>query len=108
MFAEMPTEHRILAFNKNELFEALKDYCANTRRPLRADAANGLILHQDSEVKITLNLPGNEPTINFTENEVGAALVMLCIKKRIPIAKRAVKSLEVANETLSLHLKIGP
>lgn len=46
--------------------------------------------------------------MKFAENEVGAALVMFCIRKQIPIAKRATKSLEITGETVSLHLKIGP
>jgi hypothetical protein len=104
----MPTESRTLGFNKNEWFEALRDFCASTGRRLPADAVNGMILKQDSEVRIVLNPSGDESAITFTESEVGAALVMFCIKKRIPIAKRAVKSLEVADETLSLHLKMGP
>jgi hypothetical protein len=46
--------------------------------------------------------------MKFAENEVGAALVMFCIKKLIPIAKRANKSIEITGETLSLHLNLGP
>ena len=103
----MPTETRVLCFNKIELFEALRDYCSHTGRRLPPDAAERLVLTQDSEVRVTLNSPGEESAIKFTENEVGAALVMFCIRKRIPIAKRATKSLEITGETISLHLKIG-
>jgi len=44
----MPTESRTLGFNKNEWFEALRDFCASTGRQLPADAVNGMILKQDS------------------------------------------------------------
>ena len=103
----MPTESRILGFNKTELFEALRDYCSQTGR-LLPDDVNGVVLTQNSEVSIALNSPGDESSINFTENEIGAALVMFCIKKGIPIARRAIKSLEVVHETLSLRLRMGP
>jgi len=104
----MPTEIRILGFTKNEVFEALRDFCSNTGRRLPAGGADGLELTQDTEIRITLNSPGSESAMNFTENEVGAALVMFCIRKRIPIARRATKSLELADQTLSLHLRMGP
>jgi hypothetical protein len=104
----MPTESRILGFSKTELFEALRDYCSHSGRRLPADGADRLILNQDTEVRVKLNSLETESAINFTDSEVGAALVMFCIKKRIPIAKRATKSLEVADGTLSLHLKMGP
>jgi len=104
----MPTEARTLGFSKNELFEALRDYCATTGRRLPAEAAERLVVTQDTEIRVALNSPGDESAINFTENEVGAALVMFCIRKRIPIAKRATKSLEIVDQTLSLHLRMGP
>jgi hypothetical protein len=103
----MPTETRVLGFSKNEVFEALRDYYIRTGRRLPPDGADRLTLKQDTGVQIALSSPGDELATNFTENEVGAALVMFCIRKRIPIAKRAVKSLEVAGQILSLHLKIG-
>jgi hypothetical protein len=103
----MPTETRVLGFNKNELFEALRDYYISTGRRLPPDSADRLTLKQYGEVQIALESPGDGLATNFTENEVGAALVMFCIRKRIPIAKRAVKSLEVADQTLFLRLKIG-
>src|SRR5271168_4541415 len=102
----MPTETRVLGFNKNELFEALRDYYISTGRRLTPDGAERLTLKQDGGIQVVLNSPGDALATNFTENEVGAALVMFCIRKRIPIAKRATKSLEVAGETISLHLKM--
>ena len=104
----MPTETRVLCFSKNELFDALRDYCGSTGRRLPSDGAERLILTQDTEVRVALNSTGDESAMNFTENEVGAALVMFCIRKQIPMAKRATKSLEVADETISLHSKMGP
>jgi hypothetical protein len=102
----MPTESRILAFSKHEVFEALRDYCSNTGLRLPDDSLAGLALLPTREVTIALNHLGHESAINFTENEVGAALILFCVKKNIPVARRAVKSLEVTGETLSLHLTL--
>jgi hypothetical protein len=104
----MPTEVRVLSFSKNELFDALRDYCSNSGRRLPLDGSERLVLTQDSEVRVTLNSLEGESAMNFTENEVGAALVMFCIRRHIPMAKRAAKSLEVSGETLSFHLRMGP
>ncbi len=103
----MPTEIRVLGFNKDELLEALRDFYAQTGRRLPPASADRLVLTQDTEIRVALNSAGDESEIKFTESEVGAALVMFCIRKRIPIAKRATKSLELADQTLSLHLKMG-
>ncbi len=102
----MPTETRVLGFNKNGLFEALRHYYISTGRRLPPDGAERLTLKQNSGVQVALNSSGDGLATNFTENEVGAALLMFCIRKRIPIAKRAIKSLEVTGEAISLHLKL--
>ena len=48
----MPTETRVLGFNKNELFEALRDYYISTGRRLPPDSAERLTLKQDSGVQV--------------------------------------------------------
>ena len=103
----MPTETRVLCFTKLELFEALRDYCSHTGRRLPPEAAERSGLNARQRRPNYRQFSGEESTMKFTDNEVGAALVMFCIRKRIPIAKRATKSLEITGETLSLHLKIG-
>lgn len=73
---------------------------------MSADGADRLTFLAGSEAKITLHSDGPESAIHFTENEVAAALIVFCGKNGIPVARRAIKSLEVAEETLSLCLKI--
>jgi len=104
----MPTESRILSFSKNEVLEALSDYCIGAGRRLPDGGSNRLMLTQDTKVRVALNSAEDKQEINFTEGEVAAALVMHCIKQRIPMPRRAIKSLEVVHETLSLHLRMEP
>jgi len=119
----MPTESRILDFSQNEIYEALLAYCRQTRRELPEQICTGLILSQNNETKIALSMNHSDSNITqkseirvtlnfvdsqstFSESEVGGALVMHCMKRGIPMAKRAVKSLEVSREGAHLHLKM--
>jgi hypothetical protein len=102
----MPMESRVLHFASAEVFEALKEYCAETGRAMPADAQCSLVLFQDTEVRITLNSSGRTATTTFSESEVGTALIMFCIRKSIPIARRSIKSLQVGHDTVQLRLDI--
>ena len=104
----MPTESRILGFNKSEVLEMLGEYCTQTGRNLPDDSVDSLRMSQDHEVRVDVKTNDDGSTQEFTESELGAAIIMYCIKRGIPMARHAIKSLEVAHETLFLHLRIGP
>jgi hypothetical protein len=104
----MPTESRILGFNKNEVLEVLREYCTQTGRNLADDSVDALRLIQDREVRVEVRTNGNGSVQEFTESELGAAIIMYCIRRGIPMARHAMKSLEVAHETLLLHLRMRP
>ena len=99
----MPQEFRILSFSKNEVFNALQNYCTNTGSKLAEDGRNRLVLEPGGEVMI--EQPGE--SVHFTQTEVAAALILFCALNSIPIARRSSKSLEVTGETLNLRLKIS-
>jgi hypothetical protein len=105
-FVSMPMESRVLHFATDEVFEALKEYCAQTGRAIPNDAACSLVLFRGTEMRVTLSSPRKEATTTFSESEVGTALIMFCIRKRIPIARRSVKSLNVGRDTVQLRLDI--
>ena len=104
----MPTESRILGFNKHEVFEVLREYCTQTGRIVPEEDFDDMTLVQGTEVRVELKLNGERPTLEFTEGELGAAIIMWCIKRGIPMARHAMKSLEVVHEKLLLHLRIRP
>jgi len=45
--------------------------------------------------------------LEFAENKRAAAIIMYCIKRGIPMARHALKSLEISHDTLFLHLRMG-
>ena len=119
----MPSELRILDFSQSEVYEALLAYCKQTRRDLPELLCTGLMLSQTQETKIALAMNHGQPEITetseiratlsfakshatFSESEIGGALVMHCMKKELPIAKRAVKSITISGEGVHLHLRM--
>jgi len=102
----MPDESRIVNFSSAEVIEAIVDYCEKTNRTLWPAGIKGLSFTNDKEIKVTLQLAGQKAPFSLQETEIAAALILLCSKKGIPIARRAVKSLQVAQDSISLHLDI--
>jgi hypothetical protein len=102
----MPDESRVLCFSNAEVIEAIVNYCEKTHRTLPLGGIKGLNFSNDKEIKVTVQSEGQMATLSFYENEIAAALILYCNKKGIPIARRALKSLQVAQDIVSLHLVI--
>jgi hypothetical protein len=104
----MPTRLRVISFSNVEVVEALIDYCANLKRPLPGAPINRLSFSTDAAAKFILKVDETTPLISFYEHEVAVALILLCKKKSIPLPRRATKSLQVTQASVSLHLAIRP
>jgi hypothetical protein len=102
----MPDESRVVSFSNAEVIEAIVAYCEKADRPVPPGGIKGLTFSNDKEVKLTVQPHGQAPPFNFFEHEIAAALILYCNKKGIPVARRAIKSLNVAQDTISLHLVI--
>src|SRR5579864_5980706 len=102
----MPNESRVISFSNAEAIDALIDYCVAAKRDMPAGGIKRLVFSNDTEIKVTADFNGGAPSISFFQNEVAAALIYYCNKKGIPVARRAVKSLQVAQDTIALHLAL--
>jgi len=102
----MPTESRILTFSNAEAIDALLEYCAATKRELPKAGIQRLVFSNDAEIRVSAEFEGDAPPIRFYENEVAVALIMLCNKRGIPVARRAIKSLHIAQDSVALHLSM--
>ncbi len=102
----MPTETRVVTFSNAEAIDALVDYCGKINRELPQTGIKRLTFSNDSEIKVTLEFDAGAPAIRFYENEIAVALILFCNKKGIPVARRAIKSLQVGQDTIALHLAI--
>ncbi|HLJ54887.1 MAG TPA: hypothetical protein VKT77_07575 [Chthonomonadaceae bacterium] len=102
----MPNETRIISFSNAEAMTALTEYCASTKRELPKGGIKRLSFSNDEEIKVTAEFDGGAPAIRFYEHEVAVALIMLCNKKGIPVAKRSAKSLQVGHDSIALNLSL--
>jgi len=104
----VPIESRILGFNRKEVVELLREYCSQTGRSLPANFVENLTMVRGRPVTVKVRLDPDGSILEFGENELAAAIIMYCIKRGIPMARHALKSPEIAHDTLFLHLRMGP
>jgi len=102
----MPDESRVVSFSNAEVIEALVAYCEKADRPVPPGGIKELTFSNDKEVKVTVQPHGQAPPFSVYENEIAVALILFCNRNGIPVARRAIKSLQVAQDTVSLHLVI--
>jgi hypothetical protein len=102
----MPDESRVVTFSNVEVIEAIVAYCEKADRPLPPGGIKGLTFSNDKEVKVTAQPHGQAPPISLYEHEIAVALILFCNRKGIPVARRAIKSLHVEQDTVSLRLVI--
>jgi hypothetical protein len=102
----MPIEARTITFTNREVMKALIGFCGATDRKLATQETEGLSFSNDSEVKITLEFATDAPAMTFMANEVAVALILYCNKKSIPVARRSIRSLQVTQDSVALHLTI--
>lgn len=100
----VPSESRVISFSNVEAVDALLQYCTATKRELPSGGIKRLAFSNDSEIKATAEFNGDIPSISFFQNEIAAALILYCNRVGIPVARRALKSLHVTQDSISLQL----
>lgn len=102
----MPNESRVISFSNGEAMDALVQYCTATKRELPSGGIKRLVFSNDSEIKVTAEFNAGVPSISFFQNEMAAALILYCNRVGIPVARRALKSLNVTQDSISLQLEL--
>ncbi len=100
----MPTEVRTITFTNAEIKEAIAQYCVKTGRIATNNGVIGLTFANDGELSATFQPTPQSPTVTFKENEIAAAVLLHCKNRGIPIARRSIKTLQVAKDTVMLTL----
>jgi hypothetical protein len=100
----MPTETRIITFSNAEIRTAIADYCVKTGRLAPNVGVTALTFSNDGELNASFEPAPAGPRVTFQENEIAAAVILHCKQVGIPIARRSIKSLQVAKDVVSLHL----
>ena len=102
----MPTEHRDITFNSHEIIEALVDYDRHADQKFTCGVIGSVNVNGDPDVSIAVDLKvhGQKRNLNLDvgTNYAGAALVMFCVKNKIPIPRDAIRYLKKTGENVVL------
>jgi len=100
----MPTETRVITFTNAEIKEAIAHYCVKTGRLASYGGVTSLSFSNDGELAATFQPTPNSPAVTFKENEIAAAVLLHCKNRGIPIARRSIKTLQVAKDSVMITL----
>ena len=108
----MPSEVRTIAFDQDEVVEALTRYRARKGKPIPHGKIYKFVVEQSPKIRVALAIAVNGEdrleSVQFNSEEVGAALVMHCIKSKVPLpARGAQKALQVVGGNVCLVVSIG-
>lgn len=106
----MPEEYRKLVFTADELKHVAAEFCVG----------NGLILPQDDLVGIELTGNADHPlrleyvtatrtglsNLSLSRDQLGAALILYCRKRHIPVPRTAEKNVKIDGSEVSLLVHV--
>ena len=104
-------EVRKIIFDQQDMVEGMLNYTQRTRRVMPSRARiTGFDIKETSDRGISLKFkfddPGNAKDITLHQDEIGAALIMQCKVKEIPLPRSAHKSLEADGDNINLVVVI--
>lgn len=107
----MPTEMRRIVFSNEELLNAI-NFIISPNIPKLVD---GRILSasfaEDNHKSINLIFESYNRdelrTISISASNIGSILINYCIKNKIPMSKKASKSVKIIGDNISLELIFG-
>jgi hypothetical protein len=106
----MISERRKLIFSMDELATAIMAYLFSTNQVSEKDRLGRITLEEGSSpsVKVEIHRGGGvEPgEIVLKAEALGALMIAQCIRKKIPMAKRARKAIVASDGKLSLVMSL--
>ena len=106
----MPSEFRRVTFTNNELIEAIHDHNQVSRDKLPAGMIVSCKPVSEPDVAVRLDLvdqASGETRLAYLSPEVVAAVLLrYCMKRRIPMPRKAAKPIEIHGDEISLKIEI--
>jgi len=106
----MISEWRRLTFTMDELATAILQYLLSTNKIGDKESMGRLAIVGDQEIEVSVGIKGGDNpagrTIELKSEILGALLLTHCIRSKIPVAKRAKKSIIKYEDKLALVLVI--
>lgn len=109
----MSSETRRIIFTSAELIQAISRHRRDEKQPLPESRIRGSKVENGEgpvpRVSLVLDPAGSDgaTALDFRPTEVAVALIKFCRLKKIPLPKRAEKSLGVDRGQISLVLHLG-
>src|SRR5689334_7945871 len=92
----MIEENRRLTFSMDELATAVLSYLINTKKMGEKDKLGRIAVNESGDVAVAITVvpAGGEPAnMELGSQVLGALLIAHCIKRKVPLPKRAAKSI---------------
>lgn len=102
----MPSEARVIKFTNDELMTALFRYSRRNDGREKGGMPTKVELLERSEISARLHVSHQRP-IECNAASIAAALILLCVRQRIPILKKANKSIHILDGDVVLVLTSG-
>lgn len=108
---EMPTETRRILFTNEELLNAIARHRRDDKQPLPQSRIRGIKAERNGHavnVAILLSAGDGHERLEIRPEEVAASLIKYCALQKIPLPRRAQKSIAVEGGQVELHLQLPP
>lgn len=105
----MIEEQRRLTFSMDELATAVLSYLISTKKMGEKDRLGKLSVNEGGEVKVSATVvaqTGESSTQELGAQVLGALLIAHCIKRKIPLPKRANKSITRNGDRVALAFSL--
>lgn len=104
----MPSEIRYILFNETEVRRALVKYAHLKKKTIRFEHISEVAYSGSSKitVRVMLKHPGDDRLVpvEFSNADLGAAMIIFCRDTYVPLPNSAVKTLHVDEDTLVLSI----
>ena len=107
----MPREDRRISFYFTETYKAIFTLCMQNKLPRPfAGSITAVNFKADDErcvvVRFANGLQGTSATSEYSRDFLAAALMLYCRTCNIPVPKKAIKSVELGGEAVTLHITL--
>jgi hypothetical protein len=105
----MIEEQRRLTFSMDELATAVLSYLISSKKMGERDKLGRIVVNDGAEVSVSATVvaqAGESSLVDVGAQTLGALLIAHCIKRKIPLPKRAAKSINRNGERVALAFSL--
>ncbi|GAB2175328.1 hypothetical protein [Dongia sp. agr-C8] len=105
----MIEEHRRLTFSMDELATAVLSYLITSKKMGERDKLGRIAVSEGADVSVSATIvaqTGEQSLVDLGAQVLGALLIAHCIKRKIPLPKRAAKSITRNGERVALAFSL--